>query len=238
MNERRKFLTSLSQGAVGLLAGTAAGVAVAAAAGKKSPLSDKALNANRGKLFGPGRIPEVKVETSEGKSLWLYADLIKGKIVLINYMAINNEQALPMTAKVLEIAKRLGPKLGKDVHIISITSDPAHDTPARLRSFAKRMGVPAQGWQFVRMSDESSMLVAARLHRHAMAPDPRSRIGVINYGNEPVGLWGLFPMDVSPDDAMLRIASVLPGKPLSGAPRRAGPRKLSEAGMTFNHRIA
>lgn len=233
MNERRKFLANLSTGAVGLLAGTATGAAVAAAVGKKP-----ARSANPAKLHGPGQLPEVTVETSEGRKLKLYADLIKGKIVLINYMAINNEQALPITAKLLEITRRLGSKLGSEVHVVSITSDPEHDTPARLRDFAKRMGVPEKGWHFVRMSNESSMLVSARLHRHPMAPDPRSRLGVISYGNEPVGLWGLFPMNISPDDAALRIASVLPGKPHSGAPRRAGPRKLNEAGMAFNHRIA
>lgn len=216
-----------------MLAGTAAGAAVAGAVGKKP-----ARDAARAKLHGPGQLPEVSVETSEGKRLKLYADLIKGKVVLINYMAINNEQALPITAKLLEITRKLGPKVGSEVQVISITSDPEHDTPARLRDFAKRMDVPEHGWHFVRMSNESSMLVAARLHRHAMAPDPRSRIGVISYGNEPVGLWGLFPMNISADDATLRIASVLPGKPLDGAPRRAGPRKLSEAGAPFNHRIA
>jgi len=235
MNERRKFLTSLSAGAMMLLAETATGGAVVTAAGKK-PMAMR--NMDRGKLHGPGQIPEVLVETSEGKHLRFYADLIKGKVVLVNYMAIRNEKASPVTAKLLEISRCLGVKLGSEIHIVSITSDPKHDTPARLRAFAKRMGVPGKGWQFVRMSGESSMLVSARLHRHPMAPNPNSHIGVVSYGNEPVGLWGLFPVDISADDATLRIASVFSGKSRGGALRRAGPRKLDEAGMAFNHRIA
>ncbi len=238
MNDRRKFLVNVSSGAAGLLAtGFAAGAVAAAAKGKS--MHRRAIQyLSPDELLGPSQFPEVTVESSDGKTVKLYADLIKGKVVLINYMAINNEKAFPITTELLEIARRLGPKLGAEVHMISITSDPEHDTPARLRAFAKRMGVPKQGWHFVRMSGKNSAIVSARLYRHPMPPDPHTRLGVINYGNETVGLWGLFPMGISPEDAAMRIASVMSGKPISGPMRRAGPRKLDEIGQAFNNRIA
>lgn len=232
MNDRRKFLTHLSTGTAGLLAATATGTAFA------SKKTTQTHEANPSKLHGRGQLPEVEVETSEGKHLRLYADLLKGNVVLVNYMSIVNEEAVPITAKLVEIVNKLDPTMRGNVHIVSITTDPGHDTPARLRVFAKRMGATEKGWHFVRMSTEGSMLVSARFHRHPMAPDPRSRIAVISYGNEPVGLWGLFPMRISPDDAVMRIASIFSGKPHSGALRRAGPRKLDAAGMPFNNRIA
>lgn len=235
MNERRKFLEQVTKGAAGLAVASIAGGALAAA--EKSVEIGKQGAARVVKLHGPGQIPEVEVQTSDGKFVKLYADLIKGKVVLINYMAIENEKELPITAALLRIAQRLGPKLGSDVHIISITSDPGHDTPARLRAFAKRMGVHERGWHFVRMSNESSMIVTARLHRHAMGPMPHSHIGPISYGNEPVGLWGLFPMHIDPDDAMLRISAILSSAPHAGTLRRAGPRKLGSEGASFNNRI-
>lgn len=235
MNERRKFLEQVTKGTAGLAVAAVAGGALATAT--KSVATGKLGGTRVAKLHGPGQIPEVEVQTSDGKFVKLYADLIKGRVVLINFMAIQNEKELPITAALLGIAQRLGPKLGSAVHIISITSDPGHDTPARLRAFAKRMEVPEHGWHFVRMSDESSMIVTARLHRHAMQPMPRSRIGSISYGNEPVGLWGLFPMRIDPDDAMLRITAILSSKPRAGELRRAGPRKLGAAGAGFNSRI-
>ncbi len=237
MNERRKFLENMSKGAAGLVASAVTGGAFASAMSGMPSTRSKPGMSQPVKLHGPGQLPEAEVQTSDGKKARLYADLIKGKVVLINYMAIGNESALPITATLLQIAQRLGPKLGSEIHIISITSDPAHDTPARLRAFADKMGIPKRGWQFVRMSDESSTIVAARLHRHPMKPEPRSRIGTISYGNEPVGLWGLFPMHIESDDAMLRITSIMPGKPHAGIPRRAGPRKLGEQGAAFNSRI-
>lgn len=235
MNERRRFLGLLSRGTMGLVATVTSIGAIAGAVAKKSAR----LRRVSPKLFGPGQIPEVVVEGSDQKSLRFYNDLIKGKVVLVNYMSIDNEAALPITAKLLEIAKGLGSKLGTEIHIVSITSDPLHDTPARLRAFVARMGIPAHGWHFVRMtSKQDSMIVSARLHRHPMLPDPHARVAAIHYGNEPVGVWGVFPASISPDDALMRIATILPGQPHAGPARRAGPRKLDAAGMPFNHRVA
>ena len=238
MDNRRKFLVDLSLGATGLLA---AGAAASAIAGTTQDSHKQAHGVQVFKsedLHGPGQLPEAMVETSQGKTVQLYADLIRNKVVLINYMAIDNEKDFPVIAGLLEVTRHLKSKLGTDFHIVSITSDPVRDTPARLRAFAKRMGIPKHGWHFVRIPGKDSAIVSARLHRHPMAPDPRSRVGVVHYGNEPVGLWGVFPVGISPVDAAMRVTSVLPGKPVSGELRRAGPRKRDEAGLAFNNRIA
>lgn len=240
MGNRRKFLTDLTKSAAGLLAAGAAAGAMA-----RSPAADSHHMHPSGveflgsdKLLGRGQFPEAMVETSDGRTVRLYADLIKDKVVVVNHMSIDNEASFPLVAQLLEIVGHLKLKLGADLHVISITSDPVRDTPARLRAFAKRMGIPKQGWHFVRMSGADNTIVSSRLYRHPMPPNPQARIGVINYGNEPVGLWGLFPAGISPEDAAMRIASVVNGRPTSGPLRKAGPRKLGEAGMTFNHRIA
>lgn len=234
MNNRRDFLKQLSGGAAGLLvagAGLATGV-------KHKPMEmHPPVLLDPSTLHGPSRFPEAIVEDSHGRKRKLYADLVKGKVVLINYMAIDNEQAFPVTSSLLEILRRLGDKMASRIHVISITSDPLHDTPARLRAFAKRMGI-SQRWDFVRLTGQDSAVVSARLNRHAHRPNPRAGLDVIHYGNEPVGLWGVFPVGINPDDAAMRVARVLPGGGVEGSIRRAGPRKLAQAGQPFNHRIA
>jgi len=238
MDNRRKFLVDLSIGATGLLAAGAVASAIAGAVESKHGQPKGVQFFSIDKLHGRGQLPEATVETSDGKTVQFYADLIKGKVVLINYMSIDNEKDFPIVGGLLEVTQQLKSKLGTDLHIVSITSDPVRDTPARLRAFAKRMGIPKQGWHFVRMSGKDSAIVSARLHRHPMPPDPRSRISVIHYGNEPLGLWGMFPVGIAPVDAAMRVASVMPGKPIGGEMRRAGPRKRDEAGHAFNNRIA
>jgi cytochrome oxidase Cu insertion factor (SCO1/SenC/PrrC family) len=238
MNNRRKFLVNFSSGAAGLLLAGAAAAATTDVVAKEKPKYADQKSLGTDMLQGSGEFPEVTVETSEGKTLKLYKDLVQDKVVLIHYMSIRNEAAFPVVAKVLEIAKRFGSKLGQDVHIISITSDPQYDTTARLRVFAKHMGVPRKGWDFVRMSGESSTLVASRMHGHAHHPMPKALVDLIQYGNETVGLWGGFPANIEPDDAVLRVTSVFPGKPVSGPLRRGGPRPLGAPGMSFNNRVA
>lgn len=232
MNERRKFLVKFSGAAAGLLA------AGAATAKKDRPTVNNKKLLTPERLHGRSQFPEAQVETFHGKSMRMYADLVKGKAVVINYMAINNEEAFPITQKLVDIASRLGPKLGSELHFISITSDPAKDTPERLREFAKRMGVPAKGWEFVRMAYEDSLVVSARLYRHDRTPDPHTTLDTVHYGNDAVGMWGQFPSTISTDDAVMRISSILLGKPVTGPMRQAGPRRLGERGLPFNNRIA
>lgn len=236
MTSRREFLANLSTGAAGLLAMGAAAVAVAGEG--EHAHSGAARPIDGGVLHGPSQFPEATIQTSDGKTARLYTDLIKGKVVIINYMAIDNEKNLPMTQKILGISQQLGAKVGTDLHIISITSDPLRDTPSRLRAFAKRMGVPKHGWQFVSMSQKDSTIVATRLHGHHHHPNPNARIDVVHYGNDAVGLWGAFPLAILAEDAVMRVSSVLPGQPIEGPARRAGPRPLKGDGMAFNHRIA
>lgn len=237
MNNRRRFLLNFSSGAAGMmLAGAAVAGSDVIAKQKHQHVGKTSMSTDV--LHGSGEFPEVTVETSDGETLNFYKDLVQDKVVMIHYMSIRNEAAFPIVARVLEVAKRFGSKLGTAVHVVSISSDPAYDTPARLRVFAKHMGIPKQGWTFVRMSGESSTLVASRMHGHAHQPMPKAAIDLVQYGNETVGLWGGFPSDVGPDDAFLRVSSVLPGEPVSGPLRRAGPRTLGSPGLSFNNRIA
>lgn len=235
MNDRRKFLVGLSGAAAGLAATATAG---AVALGEKAAPAHGKVQFSRDKLHGRSQFPEVTVETSHGKTVRLYADLVQGKAVVINYMAIDNEAGFPITAKLVEVAKRLGSRLGKDVHFVSITSDPLRDTPERLRAFEKRMGIPKHGWQFVRvLSDDESTMLSMRLYRHNRHPDPHTRLDAVHYGNDAVGVWGLFPSGISADDAVMRVSSILPGQQTKGAARKAGPRKLDDSGLSFNNRI-
>lgn len=232
MNNRRDFLKHLSGTAAGLLvAGTGLGATARAAHAHHPVLLDPST------LHGPSRFPEAVVEDSHGRKRKLYADLVKGKVVLINYMAIDNEEAFPVTASLAEILRRLDQRGRARIHLVSITSDPVHDTPARLRDFTRRLGT-SDGWDFVRLSGNDSAVVSARLNRHAHRPDPRAGLDVIHYGNEPVGLWGVFPAGIHPDDAAMRVARILPGEPVTGPARRAGPRRLDSTGHPFNHRLA
>lgn len=225
--DRRKLLVGLAA-AAGL-----APLAIAPANAGAAPHDHTLMDRN--KLLGPVQFPEAIVETHEGKSVQLYADLIKGKVVAINYMTIANEEAFPISKRLAETAKLLGDRLGKDAHIISITGDPTNDTAERLRAFAEQIGAP-RGWYFVRPTDQSNAAIAARLYRHGRRPGDATQVDLVHYGNEAVGLWASFPAMIQADDAAARIRSVMNGERPTGPLRQAGPRRLGEAGPTSHNR--
>ena len=87
--------------------------------------------------------------TQEGETVLFYDDLIKDKRVLINFMYETCEKACPLaTAKMAQLQRALGPRIGRDIFMYSITLEPEHDTPEVLKAYSKRYGA-GPGWLFL-----------------------------------------------------------------------------------------
>jgi len=239
MTNRRKFLKGVSAGIASLFLTSA----VSSVSARKRRVVQHVTNSHptgkfdRDQLVGQSQLPEALVETHDGQVIRLYDDLIKGKVVTINFMSTRHESAFPISSKLLQVAQRLGDRVGREVRMISITHDPAHDTPERLREFAKAIGAPA-GWHFVRTTGEGHAMLLARLYHHGRRNPVNVQMDMVQYGNATVGLWGAFPSDVDADDAAMRITSVMSGQSVGGPIRQAGPRRLGDPGPTFTNRVA
>ena len=72
----------------------------------------------------------------------------RGKVVLMSFIFVNCPTSCPLvTAKLASIHHELK---GKDLHFISITIDPIHDTPAALKKYAKTFrGMDFKSWSFL-----------------------------------------------------------------------------------------
>src|SRR5262249_25427143 len=74
--------------------------------------------------------PNVELITQDGKKVHFYDDLIKGKIVAIDLIYTNCEYACPLeTARMAQVQKKLGNRVGQDIFFYSISIDPERDTP-------------------------------------------------------------------------------------------------------------
>lgn len=94
-------------------------------------------------------IPDVSVFTQEGRKIRFYTELVKDKVVLINFFYTTCEAACPMSGERLAtIQKSLGDRVGKDVHLISVSTDPETDTPAKLKDWGRKFDART-GWTFV-----------------------------------------------------------------------------------------
>ena len=97
---------------------------------------------------GNNCLPDVSLIDQHGNAISLAS--LKGKPVLIDFIYTSCASTCPMlTAKMAAIAHQLGPALGADVTIVSISLDPEHDTPAALAKYAKGHDADGPGWIFL-----------------------------------------------------------------------------------------
>lgn len=97
---------------------------------------------------GNNCLPDVSLVDQHGATISLAS--LKGKPVLIDFIYTSCASTCPMlTAKMAAIAHQLGPALGANVTIVSISLDPEHDTPAVLAKYAKSHDADGPGWIFL-----------------------------------------------------------------------------------------
>jgi protein SCO1/2 len=143
-------------------------------------------------------LPNVVVQTQDGTRVRFYDDLIKGKVVLINFMFTSCTTQCPLTtANLVKVEEALGENLGRDVAMISITVDPAVDTPAVLKKYSQRYHTKA-GWYFVTGSRKDIDLIRRRLGGLDNTGDKTRHTGILIYGNEATGQWAATPAMAQP----------------------------------------
>ncbi|HYP52946.1 MAG TPA: SCO family protein [Pyrinomonadaceae bacterium] len=92
---------------------------------------------------------DVELIDQDGKTVRFYSDLLKGKTVVVNaFFTTCASVCPPMNRNFEKIQEAFGDRVGKDVFLISISVDPATDTPPRLKEYAKKFNARA-GWTFL-----------------------------------------------------------------------------------------
>ncbi|MFH0344007.1 MAG: SCO family protein [Chromatiales bacterium] len=144
------------------------------------------VTANTGAISSP-RIPDTAVYDQNGKRLRFYTDLIKGKTVAINFIFTTCTTICPpLTAMFRKLQQDLGERIGLEVRLISVSVDPATDTPERLRDFAAKFNA-GPGWTFVtgNKAEIDSLLQALG----AAVGDKNDHTPMILVGNDVAGYW-------------------------------------------------
>jgi len=94
-------------------------------------------------------IPDVELLDQDGRRIHFYTDLVKGHTVAINFIFTTCTTICPpLGATFARVQKELGDKVGRDVRFISISVDPATDTPERLKEWGAKFHA-GEGWTFV-----------------------------------------------------------------------------------------
>ncbi len=95
-----------------------------------------------------GPAPEFALTNQDGQRVSLSA--LRGKVVAITFIYTTCVDTCPLlTAKMASLQGRLGGDFGPRVHFLSITVDPARDTPEVLKRYAGAHGAQGAGWAFL-----------------------------------------------------------------------------------------
>jgi cytochrome oxidase Cu insertion factor (SCO1/SenC/PrrC family) len=165
-----------------------------ARAGEKASSPSTAADADaRGRRY----FTDVPLVNQNGETMRLYSDLLRGKVVVIHVFFSSCSNTCPlMLTTYRKLQDHLGDRLGRDVHLISLTVDPENDRWETLRDRAARLAV-RRGWYFLTGSGEDVGLALRKLGLAVARREEHSNLFIV--GNEPTGLWkkvqGLAPAE-------------------------------------------
>ncbi len=141
--------------------------------------------------WGANYFPNVPLVTHEGKSVRFFDDLIRDKVVVINFIYTNCPDSCPLeTARLAEVQRILGDRVGRDVFLYSITIDPARDTPTVLKDYAKRYNAQP-GWLFLtgKAADITLLRKKLGLYIEEIQDGSNDHNLSLIIGNQATGRW-------------------------------------------------
>jgi protein SCO1 len=152
----------------------------------------------------------VELVNQHGKRLRLYADLLRGKVVVINSFFSTCKGSCPvMLSSFSRLQEHFADRVNKELLLISITVDPQTDTPQVLAALADQWKA-RPGWQFL-TGDKAS--VDAALHKLGQQVDNKeSHSNIFIIGKEATGMWKKARGLSKPEEIIPLIEEVLEDK--------------------------
>jgi protein SCO1/2 len=193
--------TLLRLAAVAPLAGSIAATEVAAGSrtsDKNNPSSVKNNTPEAARIrIQEKNFPNVPLISHEGKRVNFYDDLIKGKVVTVNFFYAKCDEICPLvSANLAKVQKILGDQVGRDIFMYSISLKPEEDNLDAIRAYRDSWHA-GPGWTFFtgQPSDIEKIRkgIGFTYPEPAIDKDKTQHIGNIRYGNEPLMLWAACP---------------------------------------------
>jgi protein SCO1 len=167
-----------------------------ATSSKRHPVVEETPAMDR-KRIQHKNFPNVPLINHEGKRVNFYDDLIKGKVVTINFFYAKCDEICPLvSANLAKVQRILGDQVGSKIFMYSISLKPAEDNVDVIRAYRDTWHA-GPGWSF--FTGQPSDIEMIRKGIGFSYPDPAidkdktQHIGNVRYGNEPLMLWAACP---------------------------------------------
>ena len=148
----------------------------------------------------------------DGHALQLYDDLMAGQVVVINNFYAQCRAACPLVMRNIALLRERAAIEGIAASFVSITVDPAHDTPEMLQLYANGLAIKP-GWHLL---SGDPAIVAKALHRFGLdadPADPSDHLNILYIANLKTGVWKKALSLMPPEDLARILDEVASGAP-------------------------
>lgn len=145
--------------------------------------------ANAASPWGANYFPNVPLVTEQGETVHFFDDLIKDKIVAINFIYTQCADSCPLeTAQLARVQKILGDRVGKDIFFYSISIDPKNDTPEVLKAYKEKFKAR---WMFLtgKTADITQLRRKLGLYIEEIQDGSNNHNVSLIIGNQTTGRW-------------------------------------------------
>jgi protein SCO1 len=130
---------------------------------------------------------DLPVIAQDGRERRFFSDVLKDKIVLIYLFFTHCESTCPViNQKLANVQDLLGDRLGNDIALISITTDPARDTLPVVKEYSGYFD-PKPGWLFLTGERRNIETIVRRLGH--TSEDPAAHVTFLVIGDVAKGKW-------------------------------------------------
>ena len=144
-------------------------------------------------------VPEVTLVRDDGKRISLPQEMNDGKPVVLNFIFTSCGSICPLMSQIFaQFQRKLGPEAGH-VHLMSISTDPEQDTPARLTEYAQQFGAGPEWRHYTGTLDAS---LAAQRAFDVYRGDKMSHAPVTLLRAAPGKPWRRIDGFVTPDELL------------------------------------
>ncbi len=160
---------------------------------------------------------DTVLQDQSGRDVRFYSDVLAGNVVCLSFIYTACGDACPLIMQKLNrVREAMGPQAG-EVRFVSLSVDPANDTPAALRAFAAKHRVDGPGFTFLTGPRDSMATVLKKLGEWVEEPGDHSTALVA--GNLRTNHW----TKIRPDAPPRAVADVLRGLAEEKGPAAAAP---------------
>jgi len=176
----------------------------AVSAQKEATVAAPAPEAKGGTRDAKTYFTDLELQTQDGRKVRFYSDVLKGRTVLLNVIYTNCTDACPLiTQQLNDVRGRLPELFGKQIHFVTLTSDPKRDSPMAMKAFALKQNADVAGWTWLTGSEQNLEHILKKLGMYSEQVEGHSTLLI--GGNVDAKRWS----KIRPDAPAAAIAERL-----------------------------